>query len=102
MFEKFSLVEDLIAEMVERYRTTHERALGEIRAGQKQSCWSWWVWPTNYRPGSSGMSLKYALSDTDAVHFLGDEYLHTCWMEIMTSVAEQVESGVSLKRLSLG
>ena len=80
--------EDVIAEMVKKYRSTHSSALEEIRNGRKQSCWSWWIWPTNYKPGSSGMSMKFALSDANAKRFLENEYLRACWVEMMTAVAE--------------
>ena len=83
----------------ERYRRTHAEAISEIRSGRKRSCWSWWIWPTNYRPGASGMSLEYALTDDEATAFIGDAYLRSCWVEMMTAVAEQLEAGVTPRTL---
>ena len=89
----------LLAKFTAKYRATHADALREIRSGGKRSCWSWWVWPTSYRPGASGTSAEYALSDGAVRAFVGDEYLRGCWLEMMAAVAEQLEAGVSLRTL---
>ena len=41
--------------------STYERALAELRAGQKQTPWMWFVLPQLRGLGSSEMSLKYAV-----------------------------------------
>ena len=92
-------LEQTIEKFTIEYRRSHAGALAEIQRGQKRSCWSWWVWPTNYRPGASGMSLTYALSDKQAGAFMQDVYLRGCWLQMMTAVAEQVESGVTMRKL---
>jgi uncharacterized protein (DUF1810 family) len=91
--------EEMLRKFTQQYRSTHVEATSEIRGGRKRSCWSWWVWPTNYRPGASGMSLTYALSDDEAAVFMRDEYLRGCWVEMMTAVAEQLEAGVTPRKL---
>ena len=89
----------MLRKFTKQYRSTHAKATSEIRGGRKRSCWSWWIWPTNYRPGASGMSLTYALSDGEAAVFMRDEYLRGCWIEMMTAVAEQLEAGVTPRKL---
>ena len=41
--------------------STYARALAELRAGQKQTPWMWFVLPQLRGLGSSEMSLKYAV-----------------------------------------
>lgn len=41
--------------------STYDRALAELRAGQKQTHWMWFVLPQLRGLGSSEMSLKYAV-----------------------------------------
>lgn len=94
-----SQIQKTVSKFKAEYRRTHAGALKEIRRGRKQSCWSWWIWPTNHRPGTSGMSLAYALSDEAAVAFMRDDYLRSCWLEMMNAVAEQVEGGVTMNTL---
>ena len=89
----------LLAKFTGRYQSTHAGALDEIRGGRKSSCWSWWIWPTNYRPGASGMSADFALSDEATEGFIADAYLRGCWVEMMAAVAEQLESGVPVRTL---
>jgi len=91
--------EEVVEKFTSQYRSTHAKALGEIRSGRKRSCWSWWIWPTNYRPGASGMSRTYAMSDDDTAVFIRDAYLRGCWVDMMNAVAEQLESGVSIRAL---
>ncbi len=91
--------EEMLRKFTEKYKRTHADATAEIRSGHKRSCWSWWIWPTNYRAGASGMSLTYALTDDEAKVFIGDSYLRSCWVEMMTAVAEQLEAGVTPRTL---
>jgi uncharacterized protein (DUF1810 family) len=41
---------------------TYRRALGELRRGQKQSHWMWFVFPQLAGLGSSAMAQRYAIS----------------------------------------
>ena len=45
------------------------------------------------------MSLEYALTDDEAAAFIADPYLRSCWVEMMTAVAEQLEGGVTPRTL---
>ena len=91
--------EEMLRKFTAKYRQTHAGATAEIRSGRKRSCWSWWIWPTNYRPGASGLSLEYALTDDEAQAFIADAYLRRCWLEMMSAVAEQLEAGIAPQTL---
>lgn len=41
---------------------TYARALGELRAGRKQSHWMWFVFPQIAGLGRSAMAVRYAIS----------------------------------------
>jgi uncharacterized protein (DUF1810 family) len=82
-----------------KYRKSHAKALTEINNGKKRSHWAWWIWPTNFKPGSSDISFEWALSDEQAAFFMQDEYLRKCWLEMMEAVAKQLDKGVSLSDL---
>jgi uncharacterized protein (DUF1810 family) len=92
-------VEEMLHKFTREYKKTHAQATREIEAGCKRSCWSWWIWPTNYRPGASGTSASWALTDEQATAFITDSYLRGCWMKMMSAVAEQLEKGVALNLL---
>lgn len=56
----------------EQQRTAQPRALGEIRKGQRESCWMWYVLPTpphlvNGVEQGSANNSKYALRSDDEV-----------------------------------
>eukprot|EP01047_Picozoa_sp_COSAG01_P012528 COSAG01_NODE_566_length_15422_cov_8.342622_6_plen_316_part_00 len=89
----------MLRKFTQQYRVSHARALREIRAGRKRSCWSWWVWPTTFKPGSSGRSREWALTEELAAVFLADAHLRACWVVMMGAVAEQLEAGLTLPRL---
>ena len=89
----------MLRKFTKQYRSTHAKATSEIRGGRKRSCWSWWIWPTNYRPGASGTSLAWALTDELAKAFIMDKYLRGRWIEMMSAVANQLENAVSVQKL---
>src|SRR5687768_7510500 len=43
----------------------YARALGEIRAGRKQTHWMWFIFPQIAGLGHSAMAVKYAISGVD-------------------------------------
>ncbi len=47
---------------VEAQESNYLQALAELRAGRKQSHWSWYVLPQIRGMGSSSMSVRYAIS----------------------------------------
>jgi len=91
-----------LAEFKARYAETHAQALLEINAGQKKSCWSWWIWPVSDRDaaGRSYQRKKYSLTDEEARDFLGDPWLRERWLEIMRAVFAQLTGGIHYKTLS--
>jgi len=53
-----------------------ERALGELRRGQKQSHWIWYIFPQVAGLGHSSMAQKYAIQSRDeAMAFLNHPVL---------------------------
>jgi uncharacterized protein (DUF1810 family) len=45
--------------------TTYDRALAELKAGQKRSHWIWYIFPQYRGLGFSAMSQKYAIQSLD-------------------------------------
>jgi uncharacterized protein (DUF1810 family) len=53
-----------------------ERALGELRAGQKRTHWMWFIFPQIAGLGQSSTSRRYAIrSLEEAMHYLGHPVL---------------------------
>lgn len=50
-----------LARFVDAQAGSYEQALAELRAGRKQSHWSWYVLPQVRGLGSSPMSVRYAI-----------------------------------------
>jgi uncharacterized protein (DUF1810 family) len=80
------------------------RALKEIKNGEKQSCWMWYVLPTapwivNGVERGSWTNQRYALRGDDAaVAYLTFKHdgvdLGKNYKDIITAIAEQLEAGV--------
>jgi uncharacterized protein (DUF1810 family) len=45
--------------------TSYDRALAELKAGQKRSHWIWYIFPQYRGLGFSAMSQKYAIQSLD-------------------------------------
>jgi len=61
---------------VEAQASNYDDALAELRAGQKQTHWSWYVFPQVRGLGSSPMSVRYAIgSVAEARAFLAHAVL---------------------------
>ncbi|CAE8631571.1 unnamed protein product [Polarella glacialis] len=93
----------------EAQKNTYERALREIQAGRKCTCWMWYVIPTpphvvsGVERGSS-INRKFALrSDDEARAFLTFESdgvnLRSNYLEIMQAVRDQLKAGRSAASL---
>jgi uncharacterized protein (DUF1810 family) len=50
-----------LGRFVDAQKTCYERALGEIRAGDKRSHWMWFIFPQVYGLGFSPISKKYSI-----------------------------------------
>lgn len=69
-------------------------ALAEIRAGEKQGHWIWYVFPQLAGLGRSGPSLRYAIADlAEARAYLQHPELRSRLLAITSAVAEQVRQG---------
>ena len=85
------------------------RALTEIEAGRKASCWWWYVFPTapwivDGTERGSGTNRRYALRGDDAalayMHFTdGGVDLGANLLQIMTAVRDRLGEGVTPLRL---
>jgi uncharacterized protein (DUF1810 family) len=57
---------------LERFLTAqqgiYERACAELRAGEKQSHWMWFIFPQIHGLGSSEMAQRYAISSIEEAH----------------------------------
>jgi uncharacterized protein (DUF1810 family) len=72
----------------------YEEALAELRAGQKRSHWSWYVFPQIRGLGSSEMSMRYAISgEAEAKAYLGHPVLGPRLRE--TVAAMNAQKGMS-------
>lgn len=89
----------------EAQKQTYQKALIEIRAGRKSSCWMWYVIPTpphivNGVEKGSSINRKFALrSDDEVKAYLAFEAdgvsLRRNYLEIMTAVRDQLRSGTA-------
>jgi len=72
---------------VDAQRETYDRALVEIRAGQKQSHWMWFVFPQLAGLGSSAMAERYAIASADEARaYLAHPILGPRLVECATAV----------------
>ena len=50
---------------IDAQRDTYDQAIAEIRNGRKTSHWMWYVFPQLRGLGSSPLSIRFGISDTD-------------------------------------
>lgn len=101
----------LIPRFIEPQLIMHNTALAELQAGQKQSCWSWFILPTppyivNGEERGSSMNRKYALrDDTQARAYLLLETIRGVnlrwnYIVVLREIAKQIETkGATLDTL---
>jgi uncharacterized protein (DUF1810 family) len=66
-------------------------AMSELRTGRKTSHWVWWVFPQIAGLGTSGTSVRFALSGRDETcAYLADDLLRSRLVEAVTAVHEQL------------
>lgn len=53
---------------VDAQRGSYDRALAELRAGEKRSHWMWFIFPQLAGLGSSAMAQRYAISGLNEAH----------------------------------
>jgi uncharacterized protein (DUF1810 family) len=92
---------------LERFRSAQEdpfagfeSALAEMRAGQKQGHWIWYVFPQLAGLGSSRLAQVYGISGrAEAIDYLRDPVLGERLLTITEAVAAHARQGSSLVRL---
>ncbi|MEQ4518057.1 DUF1810 domain-containing protein [Pseudarthrobacter sp. B907] len=86
---------------------TYQRALSELRAGDKRSHWMWFIFPQVAGLGLSPTSRKYALSSLDEAraylsHPLLGARLRECFLAVLAvegRSAEQILGGIDARKL---
>jgi uncharacterized protein (DUF1810 family) len=92
---------------LERFKSAQEaprsgfaEALREIQSGGKTGHWIWYVFPQLSGLGLSDASRFFAIADeAEAAAYLRDSELRGRLLTIATAVAEQLQTGLSLRRL---
>ena len=108
----------IASRFVIKHRAHFARALAEIRAGRKESCWSWFIfpvapWVVNGVERGSCTNMEYALRDLPpndqvawdaaraylAFPVAGGVNLRQNFVDIMAAVGDQLQRGVPAVRL---
>jgi uncharacterized protein (DUF1810 family) len=69
---------------------SYERALAELKAGEKSSHWMWWIFPQEPREGTSETSRLYALMEDEARDYLRHPLLGMRYRECVGVVHGQL------------
>jgi len=78
----------------------YERALSEIRAGEKRSHWMWFIFPQHRDLGRSPTAKFYGLSGAEEERaYLEHPLLGPRYRESVAAVREWVENGKSLEAI---
>lgn len=77
-----------------RHEQLFERALLELKDGKKKSHWIWFIFPQLDGLGRSAMAKQFALEcPEDAVDFLEHPVLGAHYLEAVSALAKQSQSG---------
>jgi uncharacterized protein (DUF1810 family) len=82
-----------------------DTALSEIQAGQKQSCWLWFILPTapyivNGIEHGSSMNRRYALrSDDECLAYVENVSLRRNYIDVMNAIRTQLYHGNTMRHL---
>jgi uncharacterized protein (DUF1810 family) len=78
----------------------YERALAELRAGQKRSHWMWFIFPQHRDLGRSPTAKFYGLSGEDEARaYLEHPVLGPRYRESVAAVQAQLDAGKSLEAI---
>ena len=78
----------------------YERALAEIRAGEKRSHWMWFIFPQHVDLGRSPTAKFYGLSGEDEARaYLAHPLLGPRYRECVAAVGAQLDAGRSLEAI---
>ena len=81
-----------IARFLLAQENIYDEALSEIKSGQKQSHWIWFIFPQIQGLGFSPISQEYAIKDlAEAREYLADSTLKSRLLEISTALIELPE-----------
>ena len=76
----------------------YQQALAEIRAGEKQSHWMWFIFPQHRDLGHSPTAKFYGLSgEEEARAYISHPVLGPRYRECVAAVRAQVKAGRSLE-----
>ena len=70
-------------------------ALGEIKNGQKESHWMWYIFPQLKELGYSSTAKYYGLTKDEAKAYINDEILKSRLIEISQALLELTSSNAS-------
>jgi uncharacterized protein (DUF1810 family) len=74
----------------------YERALSEIKAGEKRSHWMWFIFPQSAELGRSPMAKFYGLSGAEEARaYLAHPVLGPRYRECVAAVRAQLDGGSS-------
>jgi uncharacterized protein (DUF1810 family) len=72
-----------LSKFLRAQETDYPIALAEIKAGKKQSCWMWYIFPQYKGLGVSNTSVRYAINSLEEAHaFLSHPILGSRLTEI--------------------
>ncbi len=78
----------------------YERALSELRAGEKRSHWMWFIFPQHRDLGRSETAKFYGLSgEEEARAYLAHPVLGPRYRECLVAVRAQLDAGKSLEAI---
>ena len=78
----------------------YERALAEVRGGDKRSHWMWFIFPQHRDLGRSAMAKFYGLSgEEEARAYLAHPVLGPRYRESVAAVRAQLDVGKSLEAI---
>lgn len=85
---------------IDAQRAVFETALQELRAGQKQSHWMWFIFPQLDGLGRSAMARRFAIQDLDqASRYLQHPVLGPRLVQAAQTAQAALQAGTSLLRL---
>jgi uncharacterized protein (DUF1810 family) len=78
----------------------YERALSEIRTGEKRSHWMWFIFPQHRDLGRSATAKYYGLSgEEEARAYLEHPLLGPRYREAVAAVRDQLDAGKTLEAI---
>ena len=92
----------MIDRYYQKYEIYYETAISEIQNGEKESCWSWYIFPQiiGLIDKPSSQNKLFAIKNKrEAIIFLKTSYLRNSYVNILNAVVEQLEDGNTLNKI---